>query len=61
MLMTLMLCGKERRDKLGILFYFWWELWKESNRRVLQASERCSLQIAILIQDSLAIYSFGHA
>jgi hypothetical protein len=30
---------KERLDKLDILFSFWWELWKEHNRRVFQASE----------------------
>jgi hypothetical protein len=27
---------KERKNKLGILFFFWWQVWKERNRRIFE-------------------------
>jgi hypothetical protein len=30
---------REKRRKLGFLFTFWWNLWKEQNRRIFQAKE----------------------
>jgi hypothetical protein len=46
---------KEKRRKLGILFTFSWNIWKERNRRIFQGKELSVLQLVSLIQEDLAI------
>jgi hypothetical protein len=30
---------KEKKRRLGILFTFWWAIWKERNRRVFESKK----------------------
>jgi hypothetical protein len=45
--------SKEKRRKLGILFTFWWLIWKERNKRVFEQKEASVLQLCNLIQESI--------
>jgi hypothetical protein len=42
---------KQKRRKLGILFTFWWRIWKERNRRVFEQLETSTFQLAELIYE----------
>lgn len=39
----------QKRRKIGSLFYFWWNLWKERNRRIFNNQEKSVPQLASLI------------
>jgi hypothetical protein len=42
-------------EKLGVLFMYWWFLWKERNRRIFDQESRSSLQTARLIIDDVQL------
>jgi hypothetical protein len=42
-----------KKDSLGILFMFWWNLWKERNRCIFDQEEKSALQTARLILDEI--------
>jgi hypothetical protein len=47
---------KDRRKALGILFTFWWQLWKEKNRRVFDNYE-CSIpRLSALLKEDILLY-----
>jgi hypothetical protein len=46
----------EKRKRLGILFFVWWHLWKEWNRRVFQGKECSFIQVANLIRDDVGLF-----
>jgi hypothetical protein len=54
---------KESRAKLGILFYFWWHVWRERNRRVFDGIECSVPQLTSSLQDVIAFYAAasGHS
>jgi hypothetical protein len=46
--------GKERRSYFdGIVVYFWWNVWKERNRRIFQHSSLDALAVANLIKENV--------
>jgi hypothetical protein len=47
---------KERRKRLGILFTFWWQLWKGRNRRIFEAKEILASALAGVIKDEVLVY-----
>jgi hypothetical protein len=44
---------KEKRAKLGILFTFWWQIWKERNGRIFQGEEHPVSRVTALIHDQI--------
>jgi hypothetical protein len=42
---------KEKKPKLGILFMFWWQIWKERNNGVFQEEGHPAIRVAVLIKD----------
>lgn len=46
---------KEKREKLGILFAFWWNVWKEPNRRIFNNYEHWINHVARNINEDLAL------
>jgi hypothetical protein len=46
---------RTERNRLGILFCFWWQLWKERNRRIFQNAELSVNQVAAIIQRELTL------
>jgi hypothetical protein len=46
---------KEKKKKLGILFTFWWLIWRERNNRIFEDKHRSVPQLIKLIQDSLKV------
>lgn len=47
-----------KRRKIGILFSFWWEMWKERNRRVFEGSERSPNAVAALTLEAVKMVNF---
>jgi hypothetical protein len=50
---------KEKRVNLGLLFSFWWQIWKERNRRVFVAKELSAPSFAALFRDQVAALSLA--
>jgi hypothetical protein len=50
-----------KRKKFGILFCFWWQIWKERNRQIFEGEERSINQVAAVIQEELAVHNQAHA
>jgi hypothetical protein len=48
-----------KRMKLGILFAFWWQPWKERNRRIFYDNHQSTLQVYALLQDQIACLSLA--
>jgi hypothetical protein len=46
---------KSEKRKLGIIFTFWWQIWKERNRRIFESQELSVQQLSILIVDEIHI------
>jgi hypothetical protein len=42
-----------RRKNVGILFTFWWLIWKERNKRIFEHKEVSGVQLATLIQEAI--------
>jgi hypothetical protein len=42
-----------KRKRLGLLLAFWWQVWKERNRRIFVDQEHSTLQVFLLLQDRL--------
>ena len=48
---------KNRRNEVdGILIYFWWNIWKERNRRIFQQQNLQLIQVASLCKDDITQY-----
>jgi hypothetical protein len=41
---------KQQRQNVGIMFLFWWQVWKERNRQVFENNESSFLQVAELVK-----------
>jgi hypothetical protein len=50
---------RTRRNKLGILFIFWWHVWKEINGRVFNNSELSVQQRASLIHQQMTLFNLA--
>ncbi|KAJ1260431.1 hypothetical protein BS78_10G231700 [Paspalum vaginatum] len=48
-----MVTTQERRLFDGLVIYFWWELWKERNRRSFQNVERSVLAVTSFVKEDL--------
>jgi hypothetical protein len=44
-----------QRKKLGILFCFWWQIWKERNRRIFEGKECSVNRVDAIIQEELSV------
>jgi hypothetical protein len=49
----------ERRKLDGIMIYFWWNLWKERNRRTFQHRSLEANQVAMLCKDNITQYQYA--
>jgi hypothetical protein len=47
---------KERKKKLGLLFMFWWNVWKERNRRIFQNQEMSVPSLLVLLQENVSVF-----
>jgi hypothetical protein len=47
---------KEKRKKVGILFTFWWLIWKERNRRIFEFKETSAHGLAVLILEAVWVH-----
>lgn len=45
-----------RKEFDGIIFYFWWNIWKERNRRTFQQKARRPEEVASLCKDDISQY-----
>jgi hypothetical protein len=50
-----------KRMKLGILFTFWWHIWKETNRRFFDNKEQSIPRLAAVLQEKVALYTRAHS
>jgi hypothetical protein len=46
----------EQQVNVGVVFFFWWFVWKECNQRIFEHRENSAPQVANLIKDALAAY-----
>ncbi|KAL6613961.1 hypothetical protein ACP70R_036231 [Stipagrostis hirtigluma subsp. patula] len=46
----------DKRKNLGVLLYFWWEIWKERNRRIFTQEEQSFRQVARKVCDDVQCY-----
>jgi hypothetical protein len=46
---------KERRKKLGFLFTFWWQIWKERNNRIFENKEKSIPQLTVQLQEQIRL------
>jgi hypothetical protein len=44
---------KQQRLNAGTMLLFWWQVWKERNRRVFENNESSFLQVAGLVKSSV--------
>ena len=52
---------KGRRNVDGIFIYFWWNIWKERNRRQFQHKALNPTQVAILCKDDISQHRLAMA
>jgi hypothetical protein len=50
----------DKKRKLGFLFTFWCQVWKERNRRIFQDKEASIPQVASLLKEQLFLYNTVH-
>ena len=50
-----------RKEVDGILIYFWWNIWKERNRRIFQQQNLPPIQVASLCKDDITQYCLAMA
>jgi hypothetical protein len=46
-----------KRSKLDILFFFWWCLWKERNRRIFEDKESSVPQLSAILRQEISLFS----
>lgn len=51
----------DKRRKVGILFSFWWEIWKERNRRVFDNKEQSPIEVATLTLEAIKMVDFAYS
>ena len=49
----------QRKEVDGILIYFWWNIWKERNRRIFQQHSLQPIQVASLCKDDITQYGLA--
>jgi hypothetical protein len=47
---------RDKRRKLGILYDFWWAIWKERNRRNFDNIDRSPSQLTSLLKDDIVLH-----
>jgi hypothetical protein len=50
---------KDRKRIDGIMIYFWWNVWKEINRRTFQQKSLQPCQVALLCKDDIQQYQLA--
>jgi hypothetical protein len=60
-LQVVMRAGSKKQQRIfaGIIFFFWWNIWKERNRRIFKGNEASFLQVAEQTNEAICI--FGRA
>lgn len=53
--------AKDKRRKVGVLCTFWWEVWKERNRRVFDRVEKSPNVVAALTLEALKMVNFAYS
>ena len=49
----------EKKEFVGILIYFWWNIWKERYHRTFQHKELQPLEVAYLIKEDIQEHDFA--
>jgi hypothetical protein len=49
--------SSSRRKRLGLIFFIWWNLWKERNRRIFETKEKSIPQLAPLVLEEITNFS----
>jgi hypothetical protein len=44
----------DKRRKIGLLFSFWWQIWKERNRRIFDGKQQSTLQVFSHLQEQFS-------
>ena len=50
---------KKQRAMFGIMLYFWWNIWKEWNRKTFQLQQLHPRQVAFLVKDEVQQFQLG--
>ena len=50
---------RQRKNIDGIMIYFWWNVWKEWNRRTFQQKSQQPLQVALLCKEDIQQYQLA--
>jgi hypothetical protein len=45
---------RERKAKMEILLSFWWQIWKERNRRIFNSKEASVIALACLTKEAIS-------
>jgi hypothetical protein len=48
--------SRERNNKVGLLFSFWWAVGKERNRRIFDHEELPAHRVAVMAGEDAALY-----
>jgi hypothetical protein len=51
---------KMRRRRLGTVFTFWWNVWKERNKRIFDNAEQSVPQLLRFLEEELSMHSRGN-
>jgi hypothetical protein len=51
---------QQQRTDVGIIFFFWWFIWKERNHRIFEHKECSSLQVVEQNKDAILAYRRAH-
>jgi hypothetical protein len=51
--------NRQRKNFDGIIIYFWWNIWKERNRRAFQQTSLQANQVASLCKDDIQRFQFA--
>jgi hypothetical protein len=52
---------KRREEKWESFFTFWWLIWKERNKRIVEQKESSAQGLAVLIHDTIHLHQFAWA
>jgi hypothetical protein len=52
---------KQQKETAGVVFFFWWQIWKEWNRCIFDHEERSFLQVVELAREAFQVGPLHHS
>jgi hypothetical protein len=53
--------AQNQQETTGIILYFWWNIWKEHNRRVFEKVRKSAFQVALLAKEKIDTFKLAFA